>query len=194
MIQIASDESRSDAPEFIALVEQIIRGAVTVHRPAETLLFRIDNWFDHKWLGFSGKTLGAVGVWSRKATPPPFVANRLVGSWEYVRDAGDDYVESTKTTAVHFSGRSDANLSRRLAAIAPNSALFWFSSESERAGKGSLMGYLPVEGEYWRWYVSFDLRDSWTISRRKEIHEYELRSFINVGAAGLAATDQAHSP
>jgi hypothetical protein len=54
-----------DAPEFIGTVEQV--------------------WFGSKWLGFSGKALGALAIWNkpynRPATDiriPPFVPHKIV--------------------------------------------------------------------------------------------------------------------
>ena len=53
--------------------------AVANYRPAEIYLVCIDRWFDAKWLNFSGKVLGALGVWRSRTTIPPFHPHRVLG-------------------------------------------------------------------------------------------------------------------
>ena len=48
-----------DDPEFVELVKHVIAGCVNDEFPRTIIVIKIDNWFDHKWLGFSGK--GRVG-------------------------------------------------------------------------------------------------------------------------------------
>src|SRR5829696_2437383 len=50
---------QSDDPEFVELVKHVIAGCVHDGFPRTIIVIKIDNWFDHKWLGFSGK--GRVG-------------------------------------------------------------------------------------------------------------------------------------
>jgi hypothetical protein len=39
------------------------------------------------------------------------------------------------------------------------------------------MGYIPVEKEYWTWFVAFKRDVDWQVTKRKGIHEYEVRAF-----------------
>ena len=57
MVTINLIADQGDDATFIRTVNQIISGAVVTHRPGEFRVFKIDHWFDHKWLAFSGKTL-----------------------------------------------------------------------------------------------------------------------------------------
>lgn len=167
-----------DDPAFAALAFRLIDGAVAKHRPADVRVFKIDNWFDHKWLGFSGKILGAAGVWKGSLTIPPFVANRLVRQWQFQRDAErGGYRWLGPGPDIHHRGWSAENLNRRVSLITPFSALFWFSGNSMATGRGSVMGYMPIEQEHWQWFLSFRHDEEWKIVRRKNIHEYEVRSF-----------------
>lgn len=43
------------------------------------------------------------------------------------------------------------------------------------------MSYIPVEDDYWTWFLAFELRSEWEIARRKNIHEYEVRLFCEEG-------------
>jgi hypothetical protein len=174
-------ESADDA-QFIGLVDELISGAVAIHQPAEVLVLKIDHWFDHKWLGFSGKVVGAVGSWRKQLTLPPFVANRVVDQRRFVRnDAVGRYEISGQVPGVHHEGPSAANLRRTVKQVVPDAALFWYSGDTAATGRGSLMGYVPVEQDHWPWFIAFSRAGDWRIARRKGIHEYEVRMFKESG-------------
>ena len=133
---------------FFKHASRIISGAVEIHRPREIRIFKIDNWFDHKWLAFSGKGIGAIGIWNTQEflTLPPFVQNRLVDQGQYVRDESSGrYAFIGAGTNIHYRGWSARNLQRRVTRIVPDTALFWYSGNSATTGRGSLMGYLPLD-------------------------------------------------
>ena len=50
-MQVAAGET--DDPQFITLLNALVRGLVKRHTPRELWIIQIDNWFDHKWLRFS---------------------------------------------------------------------------------------------------------------------------------------------
>jgi hypothetical protein len=39
------------------------------------------------------------------------------------------------------------------------------------------MAYIPVEGKHWPWFLGFVRDAGWRVERRKNIHNYEVRSF-----------------
>jgi hypothetical protein len=191
-----------DHRDFLDLATRLIVGAAIVHRPRDVLIFKIDNWFDHKWLGFSGKVLAAIGVWSSPLTLPPFVANRIVSQWHYQRDeVGDGYRVSAPLPNIHHQGWTGQNLHRRVQQVAPDTALFWFSGNTAATGRGSLMAYIPVDQDrwpgspdpagpavassksipvdrdLWPWFLAFVRDAKWKVAHRKNIHAYEVRSF-----------------
>lgn len=51
-IQIAAGET--DDPQFVTLLNSLVRGLIEEAKPQEVWIIQIDNWFDHKWLRFSG--------------------------------------------------------------------------------------------------------------------------------------------
>ncbi|MEP6360801.1 MAG: hypothetical protein ABJ287_00315, partial [Balneola sp.] len=67
-----------DNDQFISRVEVLIEKFILEKKPNSFYLIKIDNWFDKKWLGFSGKILGAVGIAKSDLTIPPFVPNRII--------------------------------------------------------------------------------------------------------------------
>src|SRR5437762_13338148 len=94
-----------DAPEFVRQVEQVANGVIRRHAPESVVLIKIDNFFGSKWLGFSGKALGALGVWNKPYNQPadniripPFVPNRVVSQRRF---AGPSYEEIDSGKPIH---------------------------------------------------------------------------------------------
>ena len=125
MAAIYLTADQTDDVAFLGLVEQIINGAVVKHQPADVRVFKIDHWFDHKWLGFSGKVLVALGVWSKKLTVPPFVANRIIDQWQY---------ERTPTSGVYQLTVPDQTF-----IIAAGLSRIFTGASRNRAGIGTLL-------------------------------------------------------
>src|SRR6266481_4805030 len=59
-----------DAADFIRHVEHAVNGVFRRHSPETGVLVKINNWFGSNWLGFSGKTLGALGDWYKPHNQP----------------------------------------------------------------------------------------------------------------------------
>jgi hypothetical protein len=182
MIMLELHNDHADDGRFLSLAEEIVAGAVVTHRPLEAYVFKIDHWFDHKWLGFSGKFLGAIGSWQKRLTVPPFVASRILAQRYWVRDSEGGYEAAEGRRDVHHVGPAEKNLLRTVKCVAPEAALFWYSGDTTETGRGSIMGYVPVGEDHWVWYVACERRDDWRVPRRKGIHEYEVRMFREAGA------------
>lgn len=196
-----------DDGDFIEYVSRLISGSVEVHRPSEFWVHKIDNWFDHKWMGFSGKILGALGVWKNQLTFPPFVAGRIVGDWYFRYDDGAaEYLLSHTERKIHHQGSSAENCLRRVSRVSPSAAFYWFSGNTIGSDRGSLMGYIPVVSDqaqgvipskrgrkpndiarnpdatiHWSWFLAFSKDGTWKINKMKNIHAYEVRLFDRKG-------------
>src|SRR5438874_12134532 len=59
-----------DASDFVTKVEQAVNGIIRRHAPEAIFLIKIDNFFGSKWLGFSGKFMGALGSWNKPYDKP----------------------------------------------------------------------------------------------------------------------------
>lgn len=164
----------TDDPEFIDKVNCFLRGIGKVHQPKEIHVFYIDNWFDHKWLDFSGKAMGAFGVWKTDTTLPPFSPNRVLGQGHFVLGSDQDYEYQGAGKALHVWTPASNGLNRKLKALAPNAALFWYSGGTRTNDHGSLMAYIPIEDELITWYTSFIKRDAWCLGESKQISKSEL--------------------
>jgi hypothetical protein len=172
----------SDDLAFVRLVYSLVEGAVAVHQPAEFHVTKVDHWFGHKWLAFSGKVVGAVGSWRKELTIPPFVQNRIVEQCRFKRvEDSKEYLRAESAPDIHHQGCSEQNLRRSARDVAPNAALFWYSGDTKVTGGGGLMGYIPIEEDYWTWYLGFKRDEDWRIWRRKGIHEYEVQMLHDRG-------------
>src|SRR5262245_49609679 len=67
-----------DDPKFVAWVERVIAGVESRFETDQSYVVKIDNWFGQRWLGFSGKAVGALRVCQRRLTLPPFVPSRVL--------------------------------------------------------------------------------------------------------------------
>lgn len=168
------DISDGDAPQFFAYVNIIAEQIATQHAPSEIIIVKIDNWFDHKWLHFSGKMLGAFGTWEdERLAIPPFVPNRVV--WERCFSVRTSEEIQTRA-ALHISTTATDARQRKVSAVAPNTALLWFSGKSETNERGSIMSYIPLQDGYWSWYASYSKKDSWTSVQLRGISADEFSS------------------
>ncbi len=66
-----------------------------------------------KWLNFSGKVLGALGVWNRSFTIPPFHPNRIKAQTVYRLSQQKEY-EQIQAPPLHVTQSSSQNLNRKL--------------------------------------------------------------------------------
>ena len=99
---ILIDLEAGDAAPFIDRVRALATGVVRMHGPQNLVITRIDNWFGPKWLAFSGKLLGALGVAKKDLTLPPFVPSRVVWQHDYQRDDDGTYQRSDAGQPLHI--------------------------------------------------------------------------------------------
>jgi hypothetical protein len=150
----ASDDSR-----FVEWVDGLIHVLVERTQPAQLYLVKVDNWFGKRWLRFSGKAVGALGVSKSELTMPPFIPSRIV-SQERFSERGSTQPHRD----LHRYQRSGENLNRRLEDILPTSStLFWYSDRSRENRRASLMAYVWNGDEYWTWYIEVACATSWRI-------------------------------
>ena len=71
-------------------------------------------------------------------------------------------------------------LQRRIGREAERAVLAWYSSDSLKNGRGSLMAYIPGT-VYWPWYASWEKSGSWHIAHTKEVTVQQLADFKELG-------------
>lgn len=177
------EREKSDDQRFLDRVSEIVAGVATLHPSPYVRIHKIDNWFDHKWLEFSGVVMTQVGYWNKHLTVPPFHPNRIAKRWQFVRtEQTGEYELSENSPDIHYAGPSGNNLHRMVQQIAPLTSVFWLSGNSALSGRASLMAYVPIENDWWPWFVSFSRESNWEIIRRKQIHDYEIRRLLDAAA------------
>lgn len=170
--------NHEDDPVFVDLVNAIIVNAVDAALPTEVFVVKIKNWFGARWLGFSGKVQGALGVRKRDLTVPPFIPSRVLEQTAFRRIA-ETYEPCEIGKKLHLDQPSSENLKRRLSLIAVEGAFFWFSSGSMKNGRGSLMGYLPTPAGHRGWFLEFRRNGEWSVAQLVGIANQELVTLMN---------------
>ncbi len=181
-----------DADGFVELANDLLTATVAMYAPGEIYLVRIDNWFDWKWRGFQGKTLGALGVHNyARLVIPPFHPSRVVRQQHLVQ-ADSGYEDDGAGDPLHVKVPSQQALKRWVKNLAPAVVLAWIGGDSESAGRGSAMIYaakpLPehgVEDGVWSsWYASFvRTGEAWELDRTDGLSKPEVRAMLTQGAA-----------
>ena len=174
-----------DAPDFVKQVEQVVNGIIHRHSPEIVVLLKIDNWFGSNWLGFSGKLLGALGIWSEPYNQsadniriPPFVPSRVVSQRRFV---GPSYEEIDGGKPIHERIASRFALRRKAATTAPKATLFWYSGNSKTAGRGALVAYVATAGGYWSCYAALEAAQPWRVTETWDIKREDLWSLMELG-------------
>ncbi len=172
-----------DDPEFVAPVNAILTAVIAECGPRLAVVTQIDNWFDHKWLDFSGKVAGVVGSWSRDLTVPPFHPNRVKHQVAYQRHDDGSYSE-VEAPQLHRCQESSQNLNRKLRHQADPGVFAWWSSNTKVNGRGSLMVYTHIENATSSWFASFERRAEWCVRQARQISIEEVQALLERGATG----------
>jgi len=168
MIELVPTEF--DDPAFLSLVESILNGAVAALQVREVYLVHVDNWFDHKWLGWWGRRTEELRV-------PPFSPNRVCSEKHYIWDENGSRwtsVPHTKPLHPHQPGRRW--LAQPIDRLSPSAAFIWYSGNTMTNGTGSLMLYRSC-AEGYAWYASFAKDEHWRVEDGRQITRGELKRF-----------------
>jgi hypothetical protein len=188
------ERTGDDAPGFADSIDHVIAGLVFRYRPELVCVVRIQRWFDHRWLGFSGKGRiffdppwpSHVGValdefHQEQLTFPPFAPTRVGAEHHWERTREGNYVRAPGRFEIHCAERkhSSANLQRRVADLADSALYVWFSSTSASAQRGSVMVYVVNAGTTIPWFVAIEQRaDAWVLGDVKGLGRAEVRELL----------------
>lgn len=182
---------KTDDPGFIALLNSLVDGLISNRAPEELWIIQIDNWFDHKWLGFSG--MGAIASnipidrydtvkaesYQEKLTFPPFTPNRVVSQFSYLR-VGNDYTESPLPVLPHSTERkrSETNLRRRIEDFSHSACFVWYSANTRANGRGSVMVYNIATDRPDCWFAAFNRQRGWKVHATKGVSRDDLEQLL----------------
>ncbi|MEY3445162.1 MAG: hypothetical protein RLZZ519_3443 [Bacteroidota bacterium] len=173
---IASTDN--DHPIFIEKVAQILRDRIDVWSPSDIYITKIDSCFDPKWVHFSGKVLGALGLWLKRVTVPPFHPSRVVSSEYYKREDGI-YFNSKIKKPLHILQTSEKNMHRQISDFSKDGLFIWYSGSTKQNGIGSLMGYLESENEHFAFYLMLHEDNEWKPSHLIGLTQRELERIFS---------------
>jgi len=169
----------NDNPNFISNIETIIRDRINKWKPRDLYLTRIDNWFDDKWIKFSGTVMHEISIWKlEKVTVPPFHPNRVESSDFYSQDNGD-YKKQEIDKPLHIFQQSTNNLKRKIANFTDNGLFIWYSGNSETNNKGTLMCYLVKDTDCFTFYISLTGDKNWNVHKTNGIPSKEIQNILN---------------
>ena len=176
-----------DAQEFIKIINEIITGLIENFQIDEICLIKIKNWFDHKWLNYSGKSVvqfhgghfieaSLQNEWREKITVPPFNPNRvLLETFYRMRQTDNRMFENS----LHKTKGSNDNIHNRITNYSKNGLFVWYSSETKINKKVSLMIYRVQNNIVETFYASFENINGWKIKKTKDIAVSELTKFLS---------------
>ena len=171
---IELDAVEHDDTAFLVIAQRIVNGAIAQLQVREVFLVHIDNWFDHKWLGW----------WSRKEEElrvPTFTPNRVISERHFAWNAETSAWESVgmqKPLHVRQPGRPW--LAQPIDRFSESAAFIWYSGNTTTNKVGSLMLYLSG-AEGYLWYASFRKREDWAVADERRIARRELLEFEERG-------------
>jgi hypothetical protein len=175
----------TDDTHFIELLNSMVGRLLIRESPKQLWVIQIDNWFDHKWLRFSGK--GVVDFqypeymkrfdaaleefYQDKVTFPPFNPNRVLGQWSYVRQ-DNDYREFPLPTLPHSTDRqhTSPNRQRRIQDFVSSGCFVWYSANTLSNGRASVMVYTVNSETAECWFAAFTRDEIWTLGATKGIN------------------------
>jgi hypothetical protein len=172
-----TETDEHDDPEFLAWVEAVIRGVRKTIKTDQTYVVKIDKWFGRRWLGFSGKSLGALSVHKRRLTVPPFVPSRV----RSVRKFWRARVQPGAFPRVHRWQQSSQNLQRHMDQVLPGANPYWYSGGTRNLDRGCLMAYVHTPEEHWPWYIELRRDPIWRVANCIGIGPAELEVFYKRG-------------
>jgi hypothetical protein len=169
MITYTEAEALDDS-EFLAWVERIIAGVETRFETDQCYVIKIDNWFGQRWLGFSGKTLGALGVANLRLTLPPFVPSRVVSQRRFLSEG----TRPGQEQRLHVWQSSGQNLQRHADIVVHEASVFWYSGGTKENHRASFMAYVLTPEGHWPWYIGLRKKETWEVVEALGISRGEL--------------------
>ena len=186
----------SDDVKFVELIGRIASELVSSTSPEQVFVIKIDNWFDHRWLKFSGKGRVGFGFYGDylidmdtaldefsqdQITFPPFSPKRVIEQYYFLRDHNQNYTFPNRAPLVHRRRlrSSSENLHKRVVDFAGSAIFVWLSSNTESNGRGSLMVYQVRDSVVQTWYVNLAKAEGeWRLLKTKGIAPTQVRSLI----------------
>ena len=169
----------NDHPQFISNIEIFIQASLDKWKPTDLYLTRIDNWFDDKWIKFSGTYIHELSIWQHEeVTVPPFHPNRVIDC-SYFRLEKGSYKAREIARPLHIYQASTDNLNRKIADFTENGLFIWYCGNSRINKRGVLMGYLLKDQECYTFYISLTADKNWNVHKSIGIPSREVQNILD---------------
>ncbi len=158
--------------------------------PDDISIVRVKNWFDHKWLNYTGKQILKYDTkthpaipfvlepfWNKEITVPPFNPNRII-SESFIRKKGTSNKEFE--VLFHKFQGSTENRNNLISKKTKNGLCIWVSSNSEINKHGSLMVYQIKDSKVQTWHISIGYKEKWKITKTKGIDKNIVQLMLNI--------------
>jgi len=166
------DADGTDHFEFVEMVNRIVTALDSSWQPADTYMIRIKNWFDHKWLDYSGqiaseRSCKPVPVTSLKQRPqknksfPPFNPNRVITETLFSVDSANP------GKRIHQWQKSSRNSASPVTQHSGDALFVWYSTNTQANKQGSLMVCSVKGTDVSSWYASYIFDEEWKIKQVK---------------------------
>lgn len=188
----------TDDNDFVDLLNALLNALLAQQIREQVWVIQIDNWFDHKWLRYSGS--GSVAAkfpadwtssfmdrfisvkeqfWQDKLTFPPFAPDRVVSQWSFLQSEGV-YIEAPLMKLPHRESRyrSHSNLNRRVEDFVRSALFVWYSGNTLKNGRGSLMVYSVGADKPICWFAAFGRKSDWMLERTKGIEKEQVSRLL----------------
>ena len=178
------DFKKGDNEKFMTAISSLIAVLVKEKEPKHLYVVRIKKWFDHKWLGYSGKgrvafNYGSLApdtaldvAWQDKLTFPPFNPKQIGTQYYWCRAKDGTYGRSEQKPRWVHKRRlkpSSSNLQNRVVDFTDSGLFVWFTSNTEENMHGSVMVYIVDNKKVSAWYASFRKETAWKVEKTKGI-------------------------
>ena len=170
--------NENDNPNFTRNAELIVTNRIHLWKPKELFITRIDNWFDEKWMEFSGTIMQGLVIWKGETTIPPFHPNRVETS-DFYKMTAEKYVKNENTKPLHIYQESKSNLKRKISDFTDDGIFVWYSGNSKINGVGTIMCYHVKNSECRAFFITLTERKDWNVSQTKGILMKEIQSILD---------------
>jgi hypothetical protein len=176
---IALHRTDKDDPHFVDIVGHLLNEMVKQHQPEEFYIVLIDNWFDHKWLNFSGTVMHEIAVWKSKTTLPPFHPFRVLNQLHFRLSEREPLLyEAAPCKPLHIHQPSAENLQRALRQVTSSGLMLWYSGATQKTDRASTMVYIVEGQQEGAWYACFRKVKEWKLEKTKGIARTELLEIL----------------
>ncbi len=190
-VPATSDDDRS----FLTNLNGLVARLVSESSPDVVYAVRINKWFDHKWLrysgkgrvafdyGFAGRDTALDASWQDQLTFPPFNPKQVGAQVAWRRSEDGAYERSEDQRPLHDPRRrhSSSNLQNRVRHFTQSGLFVWFSGLSRPNKKASVMVYSVMDEGEDAWYASLSGGRGWVVERVKGIDRETVQDWFPLG-------------